>query len=742
MIGPSSRLPAIVGKAAEPLAKARGIRTVDDLLGFWPRRYLSPGTNLAGLHNGMYAVVVADVKTAVKRPMKSRKGSLLTVTVTDGSNDLDITFFKPYGHEAKLVPGARAVFAGQVSYFNGKPQLAHPDYELLDPRGGFSQRGLMPIYSRVPRMQNWAVSRCVEHVLEQLDDLPDPIPLDVRLRHMLDTRLESFRLLHTPHTRDEVARAQRRMRFEEALVIQTALALRRAEQAREAATPRVAPAGGLLDAFDARMPFDLTDGQVTVGVEITTDLAGVIPMNRLLQGEVGSGKTVVALRAMLTVVDAGGQAVLLAPTEVLAQQHHRSITAMLGPLAEAGMLGGSDVGTQVALLTGSMGKAARQKALLSIVTGEAGIVVGTHALLEDNVEFRDLALVVVDEQHRFGVEQRDALRAKGSAPPHLLVMTATPIPRTVAMTVFGDMATSTLTELPRGRSPILTHTVDEHREGWMARVWQRVGEQVAEGRQAYVVCPRIHADDTGAADGLDLVDATSRHARGVDGEPGDDDFELWDDELEEVPVRTPPHAVLSVVERLRTEVPALDGRRIEVLHGQLAAEDKDATMTAFARGDIDVLVATTVIEVGVDVPNATVMVVLDADRFGVSQLHQLRGRIGRGGHAGLCLLVSGTDNEDSLARLQAVASTTDGFELARLDLSQRREGDILGAAQSGGRNSLRSLSLLRDEEIIVQAHDEAFAIVEADPTLADHPDLRDAVTARLDEAQAAFLERG
>ena len=740
MIGPQSRLTEVVGKSAEPLTKARGIRTVEDLLNFWPRRYISPGTNLAGLHNGMYAVVVADVRTAVKRPMKARKGSILNVTVTDGTNDLDIAFFRAYGHETKLVPGARAVFAGQVSYFNGKPQLAHPDYEILDRHSGFAQRGLMPIYSRVPRIQNWTVAQCAELVLNQLDDLPDPIPLEVRLKHLLDTRLQSFRLLHRPQTRDEVEQAKRRMRFEEAFVIQTALALRRAEQAREAATPRVARAGGLLDAFDARMPFDLTDGQVAVGVEITTDLAGNVAMNRLLQGEVGSGKTVVALRAMLTVVDAGGQAALLAPTEVLAQQHHRSITAMLGPLGEAGMLGGSDVGTQVALLTGSMGRAARQKAMQSVVTGEAGIIVGTHALLEDNVEFRDLALVVVDEQHRFGVEQRDALRAKGSAPPHVLVMTATPIPRTVAMTVFGDMATSTLTELPRGRAPIVTHTVAEHREGWMARVWQRVGEQVAQGRQAYVVCPRIHPDDTGAADGLALVDAAPRRPKGATKDA--DDFELWDGEIEEEPVRTAPHAVLSVVERLRTEVPALDGLRVEVLHGQLAADDKDATMTAFARGDIDVLVATTVIEVGVDVPNATVMVVMDADRFGVSQLHQLRGRIGRGGHAGLCLLVSGSDNEDSLARLEAVASTTDGFELARLDLSQRREGDILGAAQSGGRNSLRSLSLLRDEEIIVSAHDDAFAVVAADPTLAEHPELRAAVAERLDEDQAAWLERG
>ncbi len=742
MTGPQTRLRDLIGRTAEPLAKARGIRTVEDLLGFWPRRYLAPGTSLAGLHHGMYAVVVADVKTAVKRPMKSRKGSMLNVTVTDGTTDLDIAFFTAYGHQSKLVPGARAVFAGQVSYFNNKPQLAHPDYEILDPHAGVSRRGLMPIYSRVPRLQNWTVGQCVELVLDALDDLPDPVPLEVRLSHLLDTRLESLRLLHTPQTREEVERAKRRMRFEEAFVIQTALALRRAEQARVAATPRIARPGGLLDAFDDRMPFALTDGQVAVGVEITTDLAGDIAMNRLLQGEVGSGKTVVALRAMLTVVDAGGQAALLAPTEVLAQQHHRSISAMLGPLAEAGMLGGSDVGTQVALLTGSMGRTARQKAMLSVVTGEAGIVVGTHALLEDPVEFRDLALVVVDEQHRFGVEQRDALRAKAATPPHLLVMTATPIPRTVAMTVFGDMETSTLTELPRGRSPIRTHTVAEHREGWMARVWQRVGEQVGQGRQAYVVCPRIHLDDSGPADGLALVDPVPRRPRGSARDAGEEDFELWDEELEEPPVRTPPHAVLSVVERLRTEVPALTGRRVEVLHGQMAAEDKDATMTAFARGEVDVLVATTVVEVGVDVPNATVMVVLDADRFGVSQLHQLRGRIGRGGHAGLCLLVSGSDNEDSLARLEAVASTTDGFELARLDLSQRREGDILGAAQSGGRNSLRSLSLLRDEAIIVQAHDDAFAVVAADPTLAGHPELRAAVDERLDEDQAAFLERG
>src|SRR5664279_1035278 len=475
------------------------------------------------------------------------------------------------------------------------------------------------------------------------------------------------------------------------------------------------------------MPFELTAGQVQVGTEIAKDLACEHPMHRLLQGEVGSGKTVVALRAMLSVIDSGGQSALLAPTEVLASQHFRSITSMLGDLAMGGLLGGSEIGTQVTLLTGSQPTGQRRRSLLDAASGDAGIVVGTHALIQEYVQFFDLGLVVVDEQHRFGVEQRDALRGKGKQPPHVLVMTATPIPRTVAITVFGDMETSTLTELPMGRSPIATHVVSNPR--WFQRTWERVAEEVRAGHQVYVVCPRIGDADAGGG-----LSAPTR---------------AWSDEEVEVEFTgdesTPPARELRSVLEMEVELranPALAGLRIAILHGRMATDDKDAVMADFAAGSVDVLVATTVIEVGVDVANATVMVIMDADRFGISQLHQLRGRVGRGTSPGLCLLVTETESELVQQRLLSVAATNDGFALARLDLEQRREGDVLGARQSGGKSQLRILRLLRDEDLILAAHEDAFAIVGADPGLEQHSELRDVIASALDDEQAAYLERG
>ncbi|MFZ0159094.1 MAG: helicase-related protein, partial [Kineosporiaceae bacterium] len=462
----------------------------------------------------------------------------------------------------------------------------------------------------------------------------------------------------------------------------------------------------------------LTAGQREVGEQIAADLAAEHPMHRLLQGEVGSGKTVVAVRAMLTVVDGGGQAALLAPTEVLAAQHHRSISSLLGELAEGGLLGG-ERGTRVVLLTGSMSAAARRAALLEIVSGDAGIVIGTHALLQERVSFCDLGLVVVDEQHRFGVEQRDLLRGKARTSPHLLVMTATPIPRTVAMTVFGDLETSTLTEVPAGRPAVTSHVVAlADNPGWYPRVWQRLREEIERGHQAYVVCPRI------------------------DGDGHSDQEEPPGEGAEEEARRRPLRAVVEVLEQLRAE-PALAGLRIEALHGRVPAEDRERVMAAFAAGQVHVLVATTVIEVGVDVPNATAMVVLDADRFGISQLHQLRGRVGRGAGGGVCLLVSDAEaGTGARERLDVVASTTDGFALARADLDQRREGDVLGANQSGGKSSLRRLRVLRDEDTIVAARHEATALVAADPDLSGHPALAQALAELLDAEQEAYLERG
>jgi len=465
-------------------------------------------------------------------------------------------------------------------------------------------------------------------------------------------------------------------------------------------------------------------------------------MHRLLQGEVGSGKTVVALRAMLAVVDAGGQAALLAPTEVLAVQHHRSLTALLGDLARSGMLGGADVATRVALLTGSQGARARREALLEAASGQAGIVVGTHALLQDAVQFADLGLVVVDEQHRFGVEQRDALRAKASAVPHLLVMTATPIPRTVAMTSFGDLETSVLRGLPAGRSPIATHVVPAEKEAWVARMWQRLREEVDAGRQAYVVCPTIGDEepDDGGSGSAAKGSAAKGSAKAAKGSAakGPASTGSADGAADERPLVS-----TAAMEELLAQEPSLAGVRRGVLHGRMAPEEKDAVMRAFAAGEVDVLVATTVVEVGVDVPNATCMVVMDADRFGISQLHQLRGRVGRGGHAGTCFLVSPLpETSPAVDRLRAVAGTTDGFELAQVDLETRGEGDVLGARQSGARSSLRLLRVVRDAEVIAAARRDATEVLAGDPELAGHPVLAGAIGELLRPQHEDFLERG
>ncbi|HET7821589.1 MAG TPA: ATP-dependent DNA helicase RecG [Ornithinibacter sp.] len=721
----SSKLAPIIATAAAQFAKARGIETVGDLLAFWPRRYRTRDADLGTAEVGKFLVGVAEVKSASTRPMQKRKGTMLNVVITDGRHDIDITFFKAWGHEKALVPGARGIFAGTVGTYNQRLQLTHPGYTMLDDFDAGDRKALIPIYRSVGKLHTWTVTESVRRVLDVLDDVPDALPADVRARRNLVSRTDALRGIHTPDSMAEVDTARRRLRYEEAFVLQVTLAQRRRAAAGQSTTPRPERPGGLLEAFDARLPFTLTAGQLEVGATIAQEMARDVPMHRLLQGEVGSGKTIVALRAMLAAVDSGGQAALLAPTEVLAAQHHRTITAMLGDLAEGGLLGGAEHGTRVALLTGSQSTAERRRTLLDVVTGDAGIVVGTHALLQENVDFFDLGLVVVDEQHRFGVEQRDALRGKGTVPPHVLVMTATPIPRTVAMTVFGDLETSTLRELPAGRAPITTHVVPEDRPGWMARTWARVAEEVAAGRQVYVVCPRIGDDDVPDAD-------TDLRAEAV-ADDGDDDAPV-------APVR--PLKSVYAVHAALAEEPALAGLSVEVLHGRLTSDEKDAVMARFQRGELDVLVSTTVVEVGVDVPNASVMVVMDADRFGVSQLHQLRGRIGRGGHPGLCLLITGTDAEAAMTRLDAVAATTDGFELARLDLSQRREGDILGAAQHGRRTQLEFLHILDDEEVIEQAREDAFALVADDPELTGHPDLAAAVKARVDAEQAAYLERG
>jgi ATP-dependent DNA helicase RecG len=720
-----ARLGDVVGgRTAKPLEKAFGMQTVRDLLAHYPRRMAERGelTELSSLRIDEDVTVVAEVRTA--RVIRSGRMSRLEVVVGDGQATLQLVFFGPKStwRERELQPGVRGLFSGKVGEFRGKRQLVHPEYLLLrgdpldDTEADMYAGRLIPVYPATQAVRSWIIGNAVKQALHALDPLPDPLDPEVRARRGLLSSDAALRAMHEPDDYEQWQAARRRLAWDEALGVQLALAQRRWLAGANPAVPRPRKADGLLDAFDARLPFTLTAGQREVGEVIADELGQAHPMHRLLQGEVGSGKTVVALRAMLQTVDSGGQAALLAPTEVLAGQHARTIEAMLGPLAQGGRLGGAETATRVALLTGSLPAAARKQALLDAAGGAAGIVVGTHALIQEHVGFADLGLVVVDEQHRFGVEQRDALRGKAATPPHVLVMTATPIPRTVAMTVFGDLETSTLAELPAGRSPIATSVVPVlEKPAWLERAWQRIREEVAGGRQAYVVCPRI---------GEDMTDFEAEFA----------DYE------EDAPARRPPLAVADVLPTL-VDGP-LQGLRLAALHGRLTPDDKDRTMTEFAAGRIDVLVATTVIEVGVDVPNATVMVVLDADRLGVSQLHQLRGRVGRGGHPGLCLLVTEAEPDTpARQRLDAVAATTDGFALARLDVEQRREGDVLGAAQSGRRRQLKLLSLLRDEDLITAARAEAADIVAADPTLAGHPLLAAQVAALVKDDQAEYLEK-
>ena len=731
-------------KTSEAFEKVFGIRTVGDLLRHYPRRYYTRGelTPLAELREGDHVTVLARVESATLAPYSRSRfpngGRKTTdraeVTVTDGTATLTLTFFGGAGRHVRVLQrGKIGLFAGTVSTFRGRRQLVHPEYELLPVDAVDAETTaeaaaeyateLIPVYPASARLSSWHISKAVQVVLNTLDIGEDPLPEEVRQQHDLWPREVAIRAIHRPQDRSDLQRARKRLKWDEAFVMQAALAQRRMAAAAMPAMPRPPEPDGIAAEFDRRLPFTLTEGQRFVGEVIARDLSCAYPMNRLLQGEVGSGKTVVAVRAMLQVVDAGGQAALLAPTEVLAQQHYRSITALLGPLASAGQLGGAEHATRVALLTGSTGVRARRSALSDAFTGDAGILIGTHALLEDRVQFADLGLAVIDEQHRFGVEQRDALRDKAvGSRPHVLVMTATPIPRTVAMTVFGDLEVSTLAELPAGRSPIATHVVPAaERPRYLERAWQRVREEIAAGRQAYVVCPRIGDEAPGEAAGDD---------GGIAADDADADFAA----------RRPPLAVLEVAPAL--EGGPLSGLRLGILHGRLNPDEKDRVMTAFAAGEIDVLVATTVIEVGVDVPNATAMVVMDAERFGVSQLHQLRGRVGRGVAAGLCLLVTDApENSPSRERLDAVAATSDGFRLSRLDLEQRREGDVLGAAQAGRRSSLKMLRLLADEELIAFARQEASAVVEADPQLAGHPALREAIDDLLGPQRVEFLDK-
>src|ERR1700722_17130414 len=750
-------------KTAKVLARALDVHTVGELLRYYPRRYEQRGelTDLASLRDGEHVTVLAQISAVTSRRMKNRRGKLTEVTVTDGRGTLTLAFFGQPWREKEMQPGLHGLFAGQVSSYGRKRQLIHPDCELLgtaDPGTEMAEEHaaqIIPVYPATREMASWKIAKAIGTVLDTLDIADDPLPAEVRTRYGLQSQVAAWHGIHRPVEYAEIEPARLRLKWDEAFVLQSVLAQRRRAEDALPATPRIPRRGGLLEAFDARLPFSLTQGQRDAGEEITLALCREHPMHTLLQGEVGSGKTLVAVRAMLQVIDDGGQAALLAPPEGLAQQPYRSITELLGPLGRAGELDAAEHATRVALLTGSQGAKARRAALDEVASGAAGIVIGTHTLLyhrvrlDDQVVFADLGLAVIDEQHRFGVEQRDALRAKArDARPHVLVMTATPIPRTVAMTVYGDLDVSTLSELPAGRAPITTHVVPSaDKPHYLTRTWERLREEVTGGGQAYVVCARIGAEedagpgaeqggsagagrDAGPGGGADLdLDL----ALGDDGSDGD--YQAPDEDA-----GRPPRAVLDMAAELAGG--PLAGLRVRVLHGRMPADDKDAAMRAFADGSVDVLVATTVVEVGVDVPNATIMVIMDADRFGVSQLHQWRGRVGGGGKPGLCLLVTDAPpGSPARDRLDAVAATVDGFALSRLDLEQRREGNVLGAVQAGRKSGLKMLTLLQDEELIVQARVEAQALVGGDPQLASHPALAGAIRTLLDEEQAQFLEK-
>jgi ATP-dependent DNA helicase RecG len=736
----ATRLESVVGAKTAKQFQPLKIFTIGDLMRHVPRRYFS-GTELSDLsvlQEGEEVAVMAEVVDArtfnlsdrpnYRLPSKPR----LEATITDHRGRLTCTFFGQPRlisyWQGQLRPGARGIFAGKVTRFNGRLQLAHPDFVILDELGAViggaahnaslasaSRSPMVGLYPMAGKLRTWTIADCAALALDSLAGIEDPLPEWARQAAGVVDLESAFRAVHQPTDQSVINEGRDRLRFDEAFALQLTMAYRRADAASHRAVPRPRRDSGLLDAFDERLPFILTKGQIAVSEEIMADLGQTHPMQRLLQGEVGSGKTLVALRAMLAVVDGGGQAALLAPTEVLAAQHFQTITGMLGDLASGGTLGAPDQATGVVLITGSSSAGRRREATLHAASGTAGIVIGTHALLSSDVQFADLGLVVVDEQHRFGVEQRAALTAKAELRPHVLVMTATPIPRSVAMTVFGDLETSTLREIPAGRAEVTTVVVDTaHQPSWVQRGWQRIVEEVGRGRQAYVVCGRISSSSSSGTDGENL-------GGNADG------------------VAAPAVAVEDLFEELRNG--PLAGVRVEMVHGQLPSEEKDAVMGRFAAGETDVLVATTVVEVGVDVPNTSVMVIHDADRFGISQLHQLRGRIGRGAHPGICLLLTTADEQSSARRrLDAVAATRDGFALAEVDLEQRSEGDVLGASQSGSRSSLKLLRVLKDADLIAEARTLAERCIAQDPVLND-PGLADIVTNVEMDAAGDWLER-
>lgn len=730
------KLSKVVGdRTAKALREELGLETLEDLLRHYPRRHVVRGelTDIESLNEDEEVTILAKIQSVNVKRIPGRKGAILEVVVSDGRAKLILTFFNQAWRTKELREGREGLFAGKVGLFKGKRQLAHPDY-LLIPDGENKEEAIsdfagkfLPVYPATRKLPSWKVAQCVRIGLDAIGEVAEPLPEKFREGLGFPTLQQALHQVHSPASLEEAQRARERLTFDEALSMQIFLIQRKNEIKRERTKVRERRTG-ILEKFDARLPFELTPGQRRVSAQIEGDLFSSSPMFRLLQGDVGSGKTIVALRAMLAIIDSGGQAALLAPTEVLAQQHYKNFQKLLGDLAMQGMLGTADVSTRIALLTGSTSSDERIEILSATRSGEIGILIGTHALLSEGVDFNDLALLVIDEQHRFGVEQRDVLRNRSSLPPHVLVMTATPIPRTVAMTVFGDLDVSTLDELPLGRTPIETHVIAANEKpAFLERAWRRVVEEVGRGQQVYIVAPRISASDNSDFSAFGLSAEELARARRLSGE------EASEQEIGK-------HSVEELFPKLSNG--ELKSLRVSALHGRMSTHEKETVMSRFNAGEIDVLISTTVIEVGVDVPNASMMVIMDADRFGVSQLHQLRGRVGRGSVPGLCLLVTNVaSGTPAMSRLEAVASTTDGFELSRLDLEQRREGDVLGSAQSGATSHLRLLRVIRDEDVIIRARQVAEQILSIDPELASNPALREEVDKLRLEERASYLEK-
>ncbi len=742
MVRLDSKLSLVVGdRTAKVLSEELGINLISDLLRHYPRRYVVRGelSDFESINDGEEVTILARIKSSKVKRIPGRKGGILEVEVSDGKSSLLLTFFNQAWRAKDLIEGREGLFAGKIGRYKNKRQLAHPDY-LLIPEGDDVESAInefagkyLPVYSATRKLPSWKISQCVSLALANVEKLSEPIPKSILDRFGFPELDKAIRDVHQPLNLEAAERAKTRLTFDEALIMQLFLLLRKAELQFIEGKARLNSSGELLKKFDQNLPFELTAGQKEVWEEIRNDLGRTNPMYRLLQGDVGSGKTIVALRAMLAIADSGGQTALLAPTEVLAQQHYKNFLAILGSLAGKGVLTDTTQQStvQIELLTGSTSSAERRLILEESRSGEVDILIGTHSLLNEEVQFKDLAFVVIDEQHRFGVEQRDVLRNKSEYPPHVLVMTATPIPRTVAMTVFGDLDISILKELPLGRTPIESHVVNSNAQPkFLERAWQRVREEVAAGHQVYVVAPKISPSDESDFSKFGLTTEEMARAK-----------KLLGDDSEEISFsKGATYSVEELFPKLRDQI--LKGIRVGKLHGRMSSLEKEEVMNAFARHDIDVLVSTTVIEVGVDVPNASMIIILSSERFGVSQLHQLRGRVGRGQIPGLCLFVTSLPNEDpALERLNAVAGTTNGFELSRLDLEQRREGDVLGSAQSGATSHLRLLRVIRDEEIIFEARMVAEEILKLDPMLSSNAILLAEVDKLREEERASYLEK-